>query len=100
MKIRTSQKKHRIAKYMTDLKFDKIKKRNLDFSLVYSENGNSENYTEVLNWSEIEKPKFKNIEIQKIIIWKNNIQKKTLSKKHSEKLILILDFHNKKKPYN
>ena len=96
MKIKTHAKKQRIAKYISLYNFDKIKKRNLDFSLVYSENGNYKNYTEILNWSEIEKPKSKNIEIQKIVIWENNTPKKTLSKKHSEKLILILDFNNKK----
>ncbi|MEG2309767.1 hypothetical protein [Chryseobacterium sp.] len=81
---------------MTDLKFDKIKKRNLDFSLVYSKNGNSKNYTEILNWSEIEKPKDKNIEVQKIVILENHTPIKTLTKKESEKIILILNFHNNK----
>lgn len=96
MKIKTHAKKQRIAKYMSLYNFDKIKKRNFDFSIIYSENGSNENYTEILNWSEIEKPKDKNIEVQKIIILENYTPIKTLTKKESEKMILILDFHNKK----
>lgn len=96
MKIKTHAKKQRIAKYMSVYNFDKIKERDLDFSIIYSENGSIENYTEILNWSEIEKPKDKNIEVQKIVILENHTPIKTLTKKESEKIILILNFHNNK----
>lgn len=100
MEVKTQIKKKRIAKYMSIYNLVKIKKRNLDFSVTYSENGSTENYTEILNWSEIEKPKDENIEVIKIVILGNYIPIKTLTKKESKKMILILNFHNNKRNKN
>ena len=96
MKIKTRSKKQRIAKYMQSLKFENTKNQNLSFAVCYSEPGKTEIYTDFLEWSEIQKPEPGAIEIKKIFVFKNGILKKPMQKYKSEKLLLILDFNNKK----
>lgn len=96
MKIRTHNKKQRITKYMQSLKIDNIKNQNLGFAVCYAEPGKTETYTDFLEWSEIQKPDPEKIEIKKIFVFKNGILKKPMQKYKSEKLLLLLDFHNKK----
>lgn len=91
------QKKQRIKNFAFRLNITEIKNKNLIFAVSYSEKGNTELYTDFLQYFEIGKPPENNIEIQKInIIYKNKV-KKELPKMEAEKLILFLEFHNAKK---
>lgn len=99
MKTKTPQQKPRITKYIFDFNSYEIKKRNLDFFVTYCETGNTETYTEILNWSEIEKPEKISIEVQKITVLENDKVIKELTKTESEKLISLLDYQNKKQRF-
>ena len=95
--IKKKQKRKRIEKYIFNFDISKIRKQDLSFAVTYSETGSRETYTDILHNSEIEKPNGNNIQVQKIhIIYKDKI-KTELLKLESEKLLLFLDFHNKKR---
>lgn len=96
MKLRTHLQKTRIAKYISDFNFNKIKKKNLNFSVTYSETGSRETFTDTLNWSEIEKPKNSFIEVLKITVLENGKAIKELTKPQSKRLLFLLDSHNRK----
>ena len=95
MIIRTQLHKTRLAKYISDFNYHKIKNQNWNFSIIYSENGSCENYTDLLNWSEIEKPIDKTINILKIIIFRNEKKIKELENKKASQFINFLDKKNK-----
>lgn len=95
MKTKKPKKnRNQVLKY--DLNISEIKRLDLYFSVTYSEIENTETFTDFLHWSEIEKPKGKFLEIQKIIIFENNKAKTELTKSESEKLISILNNYNNK----
>ncbi len=92
--IKKSRKRKTKPKYIFSYEIAKIKRQNLFFSITYCEAGSLENYIELLRWSEIEKPKSKDLEIQKMEVFKNNISLCKLNQKNARKLLNILDLYN------
>lgn len=93
MKRKNHQKsRNRILKF--DFDISEIKRLDLYFAITYSEIGSPKTFTDILHWSEIEKPKRLFLEIQKIIIFENDKAKAELTKSEAEKLISLLDYHN------
>lgn len=96
--IKKKPKRKRIEKYIFSFDILQIQKQDLSFAVIYAGTGSRETYTDILHYSELEKPHGK-YKIRKIyIIYQDKIQKE-LTKLESEKLLLFLDFHNKKQPY-
>lgn len=92
--IKKSRKRKTKLKYIFSYEIAKIKRQNLFFSITYCEAGSLETYIELLRWSEIEKPKSKDLEIQKMEVFKNNISLCKLNQKNARKLLNILDLYN------
>lgn len=82
-------------KYIFSYKIADIKKQKLSFAVTYVESENLETYTDLLLWSEIEKPKSENIQILKMEVFKKEISICKLNLKNSKKLLNILDLYNK-----
>ena len=94
--MKTKSRKRKInPKYIFNYEIAKIKRQNLFFSVTYCEAGSLETYTELLRWSEIQKPKSKDLEIQKMEVFKNNISLCKLNQKNALKLLNILDVFNR-----
>lgn len=94
--MKTKSRKRKIKpKYIFSYEIAKIKRQNLFFSVSYCEAGSLETYTELLRWSEIEKPKSKDLEIQKMEVFKNNISLCKLNQKNALKLLNLLDMFNR-----
>lgn len=82
------------TKFVFNYRIDEIKKQNLFFAVTYCETGSVETYTDILRWSEIEKPKTKDIEVLKMLVLKNERKVLTINQKNSKKLLNILDMYN------
>lgn len=89
-----SPKIRKKPKFAINYRIAEIKKQNLFFVVTYCEAGNREIYTDILHWSEIEKPKTKDIEVLKMLVLKNGAKVLTLNQKNSKKLLNILDMYN------
>jgi len=94
MKLRTHKKNTQIKKKIYVYNFNKIKKKNLDFNIIYSIVGSSETYSETLNYSEIELPKNTSIKIERINILENGKKIRILKNSEAKKMILLLDKNN------
>lgn len=94
--IKKKPKRPRIAPFLFTFCYTEIKKQDLFFAVSYSEPGTPGNYTDILHFSEVQKPESLFLEVQKIAVFKNDKVRKTLTKPEAEKLILLLDHHNKK----
>lgn len=86
--------KRKKPKFTFNYKISEIKRQNLFFAITYKKAGTLETYTDILRWSEIEKPKSE-IEVLKMEILKKEIKVLTLNQKKSKKLLNILDMYNK-----
>lgn len=85
--------KKKKPKFIFNYKISEIKRQNLYFAVTYKKTGSTETYTDVLRWSEINKPT-PEIEVLKMEILKRDKKVLNLNQKNSKKLLNILDMYN------